>query len=148
MPATHEFPLVVLSVVIAVISSYTALDLAGRVTLTQGHARHLWLVGGAIAMRIGIWSMHFMRISAETETKVELRQANEQLRGEIIERQWAEEKVRFLQTITQAISESTDFHSALGVALQKVCDFTGWNFGEAWTPRPNGTTLEFELSPG
>ena len=36
--ATHEVRLVVLSVVIAVIASYTALDLAGRVTLTQDRA--------------------------------------------------------------------------------------------------------------
>ena len=49
--ATHEVGLVILCVVIAVIASYTALDLAGRVTLTQGRGRNLWLTGGAIAKR-------------------------------------------------------------------------------------------------
>jgi PAS domain S-box-containing protein len=61
---THDVRLVVLSVVIAVIASYTALDLAGRVTVAQGRARKLWLVGGAIAMGVGIWSMHFVAMLA------------------------------------------------------------------------------------
>ena len=85
--------------------------------------------------------------SDELELKVEertaeLRKTNEQLQSVIIERQRAEEEVRLLQTMTQAISESPDFNSALGVALQKVCEVTGWKFGEAWIPSPTGTTLE------
>ena len=62
--ATHEICLVVLSVAIAIITSYTALDLAGRVTLTTGRARSLWLAGGAGVMGIGIWSMHFVAMLA------------------------------------------------------------------------------------
>ncbi len=82
-----------------------------------------------------------LEIKVEERT-VELRKTNEQLQSEIVERQRAEEELRFLQTMTQAISESPDFHSALGVALRYVCEVTGWNFGEAWIPDPNGTTLE------
>ncbi len=83
----------------------------------------------------------------ELETRVEertaeLRKINEQLRDEIIERQRAEKEAFFLQTIMQAISESSNFHSALEVVLQKVCDFTGWKFGEAWIPDSDGKTLE------
>ena len=62
--ATHEICLVVLPVAIAIITSYTALDLAGRVTLTTGRARSLWLAGGAGVMGIGIWSMHFVAMLA------------------------------------------------------------------------------------
>ena len=62
--ATYNWPLVVLSIIIAIIASYTALDLAGRVTVAQGRVRQLWLVGGAIAMGIGIWSMHFIGMLA------------------------------------------------------------------------------------
>ncbi len=61
---TYNVPLVVLSIVIASIASYTALNLAGRVTVAQGSARKLWLVGGAIAMGVGIWSMHFIAMLA------------------------------------------------------------------------------------
>ncbi len=64
MIATYDVRLVVFSFVIAVIASYTALDLAGRVTAAQGRARKLWLAGGAIAMGTGIWSMHFIAMLA------------------------------------------------------------------------------------
>jgi two-component system, sensor histidine kinase and response regulator len=61
---TYDLRLVVLSVVIAVLASYAALDLAGRVTHAQGRSRTLWLGGGAIAMGIGIWSMHYVGMLA------------------------------------------------------------------------------------
>ena len=62
--ANHNLSLVILSVVIAIIASYTALNLSGRVTVAQGRARIAWLVGGAIAMGVGIWSMHFIAMLA------------------------------------------------------------------------------------
>src|SRR6202051_89583 len=51
--------IVALSAVIAVASSYAALDLAGRVTAGKGRAFAAWLTCGSVAMGIGIWSMHF-----------------------------------------------------------------------------------------
>jgi len=57
--ATYDIPLVALSVLIAIASSYTALDVAGRVTAARNSARVAWIVGGAVAMGTGIWSMHF-----------------------------------------------------------------------------------------
>jgi PAS domain S-box-containing protein len=83
-----------------------------------------------------------LEMRVEERTK-ELRNANNLLRKEINTRHRAEEEVRFLQTMTQAIGESANFHSALGVALRLVCDFTGWAFGEAWIPK-NGV---LECSP-
>ncbi len=59
IPATYDYRLVALSVVIAIFASYAALDLAGRVTATRNQARGLWLIGGAVAMGTGIWSMHY-----------------------------------------------------------------------------------------
>ncbi|MEE4095858.1 EAL domain-containing protein [Pseudomonas viridiflava] len=56
--------LVMISVLIAVLASYTALDLAGRVASAKGRAVHCWIAGGAIAMGIGIWSMHFIGMLA------------------------------------------------------------------------------------
>ncbi|WP_414584483.1 MHYT domain-containing protein [Scytonema sp. PCC 10023] len=64
MSSTYDPRLVALSIVIAVLASYTAVDLAGRVTLTQGRARVVWLIGGAIVMGMGIWSMHFVAMLA------------------------------------------------------------------------------------
>ena len=60
----YNLPLVTLSVAIAVLAAYTALDMASRVTATQGGVRLVWLLGGAVAMGIGIWSMHFIGMLA------------------------------------------------------------------------------------
>src|ERR1700682_4097240 len=59
MIGSYDHFLVILSVLIAILASYTALDLAGRVTASRGWARLCWLTGGAISMGIGIWSMHY-----------------------------------------------------------------------------------------
>src|SRR5271163_2437020 len=64
MNGTYDYRLVALSVVIAVMASYAALDLGGRVTSARGQARYLWLSGGATAMGIGIWSMHYVGMLA------------------------------------------------------------------------------------
>jgi two-component system, sensor histidine kinase and response regulator len=61
---SYDYHLVALSILIAVAASYAALDLAGRVTCSQGAARALWLSGGATAMGIGIWSMHYVGMLA------------------------------------------------------------------------------------
>jgi PAS domain S-box-containing protein len=55
----HDDRLVALSVFIAISASYAALDLGGRVTAASGWNRSAWLAGGAAAMGLGIWSMHF-----------------------------------------------------------------------------------------
>jgi NO-binding membrane sensor protein with MHYT domain/GAF domain-containing protein len=60
----HEPSLVLLSIVIAILASYVALDLAGRVTAARHRIRYAWLAGGALAMGIGIWSMHFAAMLA------------------------------------------------------------------------------------
>src|SRR5687767_3933032 len=64
MNGTHNTPLVVLSIVIAICASYTALSLAGRVAVARGRTRMAWLLGGSIAMGSGIWSMHFVAMLA------------------------------------------------------------------------------------
>jgi PAS domain S-box-containing protein len=56
--STYDYGEVARSVLIATAASYTALDLAGRVTAARGRVRLAWLSGGAIAMGIGIWAVH------------------------------------------------------------------------------------------
>jgi PAS domain S-box-containing protein len=60
----YDFRLVALSVLIAVLSAYAALDLGGRVTTARGWVRPAWLWCGAIAMGFGIWTMHFVGMLA------------------------------------------------------------------------------------
>src|SRR5690349_6814071 len=64
MVESYDIDLVLTSIVVAIAASYTALNLAGRVTHTQGRASLAWLVGGALAMGAGIWSMHFIGMLA------------------------------------------------------------------------------------
>ncbi|CAO4179170.1 sensor histidine kinase [Methylorubrum populi] len=56
--------LVALSLAIAVLASYTALDLGGRVRSAGPGSRWAWLLGAALAMGGGIWSMHFVGMLA------------------------------------------------------------------------------------
>src|SRR6185295_16795499 len=64
MHGTYAVEFVALSVVVAIIASYTALDLAGRVSSTSGKRMWYWLAGGAVGMGSGIWSMHFIGMLA------------------------------------------------------------------------------------
>ena len=64
MAVTYNGWLVTLSYLIAVVASFTALELGSRVTLSARRAARVWLIGGAFAMGIGIWSMHFVGMLA------------------------------------------------------------------------------------
>lgn len=61
---TYNVWLVLASLLIAMLASYTALDMAGRVSETQGRVARWWLAGGSVAMGVGIWSMHFLGMLA------------------------------------------------------------------------------------
>ncbi len=61
---SYDSMLVVFSYVVAVAASYTVLDLVERIVSTQGLRRWIWLTYGAIAMGMGIWSMHFVGMLA------------------------------------------------------------------------------------
>jgi two-component system, sensor histidine kinase and response regulator len=60
----YDYRLVAVSVLIAIFAAYAALDLAGRVTAARGATRASWLIGGAFAMGMGIWSMHYIGMEA------------------------------------------------------------------------------------
>ncbi len=64
MAGSYDYRTVALSALMALAASYAALDLAGRVTAASGWVRSAWLIGGASAMGLGIWSMHFIAMLA------------------------------------------------------------------------------------
>ena len=61
---SYDPSLVLVSVLVAVFASYTALSVAGRVKQAQGYASWAWTAGGALAMGSGIWAMHFIGMLA------------------------------------------------------------------------------------
>jgi diguanylate cyclase (GGDEF)-like protein len=56
---------VLISLLIAMLASYTALDMAGRIEAATGRlSAWIWLAGGSVAMGLGVWSMHFIGMLA------------------------------------------------------------------------------------
>jgi diguanylate cyclase (GGDEF)-like protein len=64
MSGAYSYWLVLVSLLVAILASYTALDLATRITASSGRSARLWLAGGAFSMGTGIWSMHFIAMLA------------------------------------------------------------------------------------
>jgi len=64
LTSSYDHGLVALSVVIAICASYAALDLTGRVAAAKGRAFVFWLIGGAGAMGLGIWSTFYIGMLA------------------------------------------------------------------------------------
>ncbi|MGB7639792.1 MAG: MHYT domain-containing protein, partial [Terriglobales bacterium] len=63
MTGTYDYSLVALSVAVAIVASYAALDLAGRVTVER-RSQAFWQIGGATSMGLGIWAMHYIGMLA------------------------------------------------------------------------------------
>src|SRR5690606_18972039 len=65
MSGSYNAYLVLCSLAIAILASYTALHMAGHVAAAS-HARSPrgWIAGGACAMGLGVWSMHFVAMLA------------------------------------------------------------------------------------
>jgi len=61
---SYDYPLVGVSVIIAICVSYAALDISGRVTAAHGKSRIYWLTGGAAVMGLGVWAMHYIGMLA------------------------------------------------------------------------------------
>ena len=60
----YNLGLVAASLLLSMLASYTALNMASRVSEAKGTAARCWLIGGSVAMGIGIWSMHFLGMLA------------------------------------------------------------------------------------
>src|SRR5271170_182057 len=60
----YDYRVVAISLLLAVITSYAALDIAGRLSAARGLARLAWLTGGALGMGIGLWTSQFMGMEA------------------------------------------------------------------------------------
>jgi PAS domain S-box-containing protein len=64
LTGSYDYRLAALSVLIAILAAYAALDLAGRVTTARRGVRLAWLCGGSLAMGGGIWAMHYVGMEA------------------------------------------------------------------------------------
>jgi NO-binding membrane sensor protein with MHYT domain len=64
MTASYQPLLVILSILIAILVSYTALGLGARVIHADNASLKFWMLGGSFTMGLGIWAMHFIGMLA------------------------------------------------------------------------------------
>lgn len=62
LKATSDIRLILLSIVIAVIGSCIALDIAEQIFIASYSSRRWWWIGSALTLGISIWVMHFTAI--------------------------------------------------------------------------------------
>jgi signal transduction histidine kinase/DNA-binding NarL/FixJ family response regulator len=70
VPHNHDIGLVTLSFLIAALASYCSLDMAERLRASEGRTRLFWLLMAGVTLGGGIWSMHFIGMTA-FETSLE-----------------------------------------------------------------------------
>jgi signal transduction histidine kinase/CheY-like chemotaxis protein len=63
-PTRHDGALVLISYLVAIIASFTALDMAERLRNAAPSSRRFWRLGAALVLGGGVWSMHFIAMLA------------------------------------------------------------------------------------
>jgi PAS domain S-box-containing protein len=98
---------------------------------------------------LGSFAMYRQEMRGPNAEELHLTQVATHITGIAIGRKRAEEalhhseeQLSLLQTITMEVATAKDLSSALEVVLQRVCEKTGWDFGQSWLPRRDGTLLE------
>lgn len=66
MLADYNLTLVFASYCVATLAAYSAIYFGTRLFSVEGSTRKFWLIAGALCMGSGIWSMHFVGMSAYT----------------------------------------------------------------------------------
>jgi signal transduction histidine kinase len=64
MTETYNDYWLIFSILLGILFSYIALDLRWKMIIFKNYKYNLWLLGCAIAMGIGIWTMHFVGMLA------------------------------------------------------------------------------------
>jgi len=64
MEISWNSTMVVLSILVAIFGSYTALAHIQRMRLSTGRASYIWMLAGGVSFGISIWSMHFIGMLA------------------------------------------------------------------------------------
>ncbi|GAA4721955.1 diguanylate cyclase domain-containing protein [Brevibacillus fulvus] len=60
----YNYYIVALSILIAILASYSGLNIAAKISQAGGKTRFFWLLAGSVVMGNGVWSMHFVGMMA------------------------------------------------------------------------------------
>ena len=61
---SYSVALVILSIVVAIIGAYVAVEIAQRIRASEGRRRTRWINAGALSFALGLWSMAFVGMLA------------------------------------------------------------------------------------
>ncbi|MDY0410109.1 EAL domain-containing protein [Virgibacillus soli] len=61
---SYNYYIVTLSILIAILASYAALNITAKISYAKGKSKFFWLFSGSIVMGSGVWSMHFVGMLA------------------------------------------------------------------------------------
>lgn len=64
MMKDYNIHLIIVSIIIAIVASYSALSIASKITNTFKKSKLFWLIAGSVVMGAGVWSMHFVGMIA------------------------------------------------------------------------------------
>ncbi|MGN7479057.1 bifunctional diguanylate cyclase/phosphodiesterase [Solibacillus silvestris] len=64
LEGNYNYYIVMLSIIVAILASYSTLNITAKITFANGKNKYFWLLSGSIVMGSGIWSMHFIGMLA------------------------------------------------------------------------------------
>lgn len=64
MVGNYNIYLVIISIIIAIIASYSALNITSKISNQSEKSKLFWIISGSVVMGAGVWSMHFIGMLA------------------------------------------------------------------------------------
>ncbi len=97
--------------------------------------------GAIVRQLLGEFSKTIQQKSVIEQKSAELEEIMVLFEEQILERKRAEQELRRMLSISQAMSQAVDLNSALANALAQISEFTTWPYGEVWFPNAGKTHL-------
>ena len=103
--------------------------------------------GGRVIGALNLYSSEPSFFAEEEETRTLQQLADDvSFAVDVIEkdeqRKRLEQEALLMQSIALEIARAKDFENALAIVIRKMCEETGWVYGEAWVPSRDGGHLE------
>ncbi|NJR70674.1 MAG: transporter substrate-binding protein, partial [Synechococcales cyanobacterium CRU_2_2] len=98
--------------------------------------------GSVVIQILAEFSQTLQQKSVIEQKSTELEEIMLLFEAQILERKRAEQELRLLLSVSQAMSQAVDLNSALAAALVQISHLTQWPYGEVWFPNRAKTHLK------